>query len=154
MSPSDPRHAAIASGREVVRRIQDYLASRVSFAVETTLASRRTLETMRYAKINGFRIDLVYICLDTPERSVLRVNERVLQGGHDVSDEDVRRRYLRSLANLPKAVRISDRAILYDNSGDQYRRMLEVRRGGVVWIAERPVPWVTALRNALASRSR
>jgi predicted ABC-type ATPase len=88
LSPSDPRHAAIASGREFIHRIQNYLASRVSFAVETTLASRRTLETMRYAKINGFRIDLVYICLDTPERSVLRVNERVLQGGHDVSDED------------------------------------------------------------------
>lgn len=154
LSPSDPRRAAIASGREVIRRIQNYLAGRVSFAVETTLASRRTLETMRYAKVNGFRIDLIYICLDTPERSVLRVNERVLQGGHDVSDEDIRRRYLRSLANLPDAVRISDRAVLYDNSGDEYRRMLEVRRGVVLWIAAKPVPWVTALRNALASRSR
>ena len=70
-----------------------------------------------------------------------------------MSDDDVRRRYLRSLANLPEAVRISDRAILYDNSGDEYRRMLEVRRGVVVWITARPVLWVTALRNALAARS-
>lgn len=153
LSPSDPRYAAIASGREVVRRIQNYLGNRVSFAVETTLASRRTLETMRYAKVKGFRVDPVYICLDTPERSVLRVNERVLQGGHDVSDQDVRRRYMRSLANLPEAVRISDRAVLYDNSGDEYRRMSEVRQGVVVWIAVKPVPWVTALRNALAPRS-
>lgn len=154
LNPSDPRHAAIAGGREVVRRVQSYLGNRVSFAVETTLASRRTLETMRYAKVNEFRIDLVYICLDTPERSILRVNERVLQGGHDVPDEDVRRRYWRSLANLPDAVRISDRAVLYDNSGDEYRRMLEVRRGVVVRIAAKPLPWVTALRNALASCSR
>jgi len=154
LSPTDPRNAAIASGREVVRRIQNYLGTRVSFAVETTLASRRTLDTMRYAKVNGFRTDLIYICLDTPERSVRRVNQRVLQGGHDVSDEDIRRRYLRSLANLPEAVRISDRAALFDNSGDEHRRMLEVRRGAVVWIAAKPVPWVTALRNALASRSR
>jgi predicted ABC-type ATPase len=137
-----------------VHRIQNYLGSRVSFAVETTLASRRTLETMRYARVNGFRIDLVYICLDTPERSVLRVNERVLQGGHDVSDEDVRRRYLRSLANLPEAVRIAHRAVVYDNSGDEYRRMAEIRGGVVVWFAAKPVPWVTALRNAMASRSR
>lgn len=108
---------------------------------------------MRYAKVKGFRVDLVYICLDTPERSVLRVNERVLQGGHDVSDQDVRRRYMRSLANLPEAVRISDRAVLYDNSGDEYRRMSEVRQGVVVWIAAKPAPWVTALRNALAPRS-
>ncbi len=151
LSPSDPRQAAIASGREVVRQIQGYLGSRVSFEVEMTLASRRTLETMRYAKVNGFLIDLVYICLDTPERSVLRVNQRVLQGGHDVSDEDVRRRYWRRLANLPEAVRISDRAVLFDNSGDEYRRMLEVRQGAVVWIAAKPAPWVTALRDALAS---
>jgi predicted ABC-type ATPase len=108
---------------------------------------------MRYAKVNGFRIDLLCICLDTPERSVLRAHERVLQGGHDMSDEHVRRRYLRSLANLPEAVRISDRAVLYDNSGDEYPRTLEVSRGVVVWIAARPVPWVTALRDALASRS-
>jgi len=79
LSPTDPRNAAIASGREVVRRIQNYLGTRVSFAVETTLASRRTLDTMRYAKVNGFRTDLIYICLDTPERGVLRVNQRVLQ---------------------------------------------------------------------------
>ena len=107
---------------------------------------------MRYAKVNGFPIDLVYICLDTPERGVLRVNESFLQDGHDVSDEDVRRRYLRSLANLPEAIRISDRAVVYDNSGDEYRRMLEVRGGVVVLIAAKPVPWVTALRNGLASR--
>ena len=154
LSPSDPRRAAIASGREVVRRIQNYLRNRVSFAIETTLASRRTLQTMRYAKVNGFRIDLVYICLDTPERCIVRVNERVLQGGHDVPDQDVRRRYFRSLANLPEAVRIADRAVLYDNSGDEYRRMLEARRGVVGWIAAKPVPWVAALRNKLASGSR
>lgn len=43
LSPSDLRCAAIASGREVVSRIQNYLRNRVSFAIETTLASRRTL---------------------------------------------------------------------------------------------------------------
>lgn len=128
LSPSDPHRAAITSGREIVRRIRNYIDARVSFAIETTLASPRTVETMRNAKVNGFGIGLIYICLDTPERSILRVSERVMQGGHDVSDEDVRRRYLRSLANLPEAVRIIDRAVLYDNSGDEYRRMLEVRQ--------------------------
>jgi predicted ABC-type ATPase len=44
-----------------------------------------------------------------------------------------------AFANLPEAVRISDRAVLYDNSGDEYRTMLEVRRGVVVWIAAKPL---------------
>ena len=50
------------------RRPGESLASHVSFAIETTLASRRTLETMCNAKVAGFRIDLVYICLDTASR--------------------------------------------------------------------------------------
>jgi len=44
------------------------------------------------AKTCGYTLQLVYIGLDTPERGILRVQERVLQGGHDVPDEDVRRR--------------------------------------------------------------
>src|ERR1017187_3942550 len=35
----------------------------------------------------------------TPNGSIQRVRERVAQGGHDVPDADVRRRYTRSLTN-------------------------------------------------------
>ena len=44
LNPKGPSAAAIAAGREVLQRIEDYLASQVSFAVETTLSSRRNVE--------------------------------------------------------------------------------------------------------------
>lgn len=149
LNPGDPRAAAMASAREILDRIEHCLDQRISFAIETTLASRKTLRTMQKAKFNGFMVDLVYICLDTPERSILRVQERVSQGGHDVPDSDVRRRYLRSQANLPRAIQIADRAILYDNSENAHWKMLELRPGRIVWSAGKTLPWVDGVRAAL-----
>ena len=57
---------------------------------------------MRQAQAHGFIVRLVYVCLDNPERSIQRVRERVAQGGNDVPDADIRRRYNRSLLNLPR----------------------------------------------------
>jgi predicted ABC-type ATPase len=76
-NPSNPRSVALTAGREILQRIQDYLDQRISFAIETTLASKRTLGMMEKAKVRGFNVQLVYIGLDTPERGVLRVQERV-----------------------------------------------------------------------------
>jgi hypothetical protein len=69
----------------------------------------------------------VYICLDTPERSIQRVRERVAQGGHDVPDTDVRRRYIRSLLNLPAALSLAHQAMVYDNSEAEPRKVLETQ---------------------------
>jgi predicted ABC-type ATPase len=151
LSPANPRTAAIASAREILERMQYCLDRRTSFAIETTLASRKTLQTMQKAKLNGFAVELIYICLDTPERCVFRVRERVLQGGHHVPDTDVRRRYQRSLANLPEALRIADRAILFDNSEGAHQKMLEVRQGRIVWSATKVLHWADSVRAALGS---
>lgn len=104
IDPLNPRNAAVAAGREVIRRTREYLQTGRSFAIETTLSSATTIRTMREAHTNGLVVHLVYICLDDPERRVQRVRERVAQGGHDVPDGDIRRRYWRSLANLPAAL--------------------------------------------------
>ena len=122
MSPSAPGNAAIQAGREVLRRMAAHLKAGTSFGLETTLAGEGPLRTIRTAKQQGFVINLIYIALDTPERNIDRVTERVARGGHDVPDEDVRRRYERSLANAPEAIRLADFANVFDNSGiDDYR---------------------------------
>jgi len=136
LNPGAPHSVALTAGREILR-------------FETTLASKRTLGMMQKAKVRGFTVQLVYIGLDTSERGILRVQERVLQGGHDVPDEDVRRRYIRGLANLPEAIRKADRAIVYDNSENEHRKMLETERGSIAWSRTEQPRWVTAIRSAL-----
>lgn len=139
---SNPSAAAIAAGREVLKRTADYLNRGVSFAVETTLSTRGRLDLIRKAKSRGYEIHLVFIGLGSPERCITRIRNRAARGGHFIPDADVRRRYARSAANAAQALRLADIARFYDNSGDGHRLILVANAGIVVWQAE-PVPeWV------------
>ena len=84
----------------------------------------------------------MYVCLNSPERSIQRVRERVAQGGHDVPDDDVRRRYGRSLRNLTAAVRLADQAVIYDNSEAEPRKVFEARHGVITWRGLSEPIWV------------
>lgn len=143
IDPVDPFRAAVTAGREVITRTRLYLQNRESFAIETTLASASTLATMREARQQGFAIRLVYVCLEDAEINIERVRERVARGGHHVPDDDVKRRYERSLRNLPAALRLADEATVYDNSETAPRRVLETRRGLIAWRSLNEPAWVT-----------
>ena len=100
----------------------------------------------------GFIVRLVYICVDTPERSIKRVRERAAKGGHFVPDEDVRRRYERSLQNLPDVLRRAHNAVVYENSGRGPRKVLETQAGVIVWHADTQTAWVARLCEMLPER--
>jgi predicted ABC-type ATPase len=53
------------------------------------------------------------------------------------------------LANLPGAIRTADRAIVYDNSVNEHRKMLETEHGAITWAAIKQPGWVAAIRAAL-----
>lgn len=93
-----------------------YFAENRSFAVETTLSGKTYLKKMKEFREQGWLVKLFFIGLESPEQNILRVAERVRKGGHDVPIEDIRRRYQRSMENLPKAAAIVNIAFVYDNS--------------------------------------
>ena len=84
LNPMNPAAAAIAAGREALGRVAGYLASGVSFAVETTLSGKGNLDLMATAKSRGYEIHLVFVGVDTPERCISRVRYRAARGGHSV----------------------------------------------------------------------
>ena len=95
-------------------------------------------------------VRLIYLCLSSPERSIRRVRERAAQGGHDVPDEDIRRRYARSVANLSTAIRLADEAVMYDNSGKEPKRVIQAVGGRIVW-SDVPLPeWTRGLVAGLS----
>jgi predicted ABC-type ATPase len=142
LNPSNPSAAAIAAGREVLKRTADYLHRGVSFAVETTLSSRGRVDPIREAKSRGYQIQLVFVGLDSPERCITRIRNRAALGGHFIPDADVRRRYARSVANAAQALRSADIASFYDNSGDSPRLILVAHAGILVWQTEPTPEWV------------
>jgi predicted ABC-type ATPase len=145
INPDLPKRAGIPAGREVLRRSATYLRADESFAIETTLAGNWTNDAIRAALERFFFVRLFYICLNNPERSIQRVPESVAQGGHDVPDTDVRRRYARSLSNARQLLPIIDQALVFDNSGAEPRPVFEMRKGQILNTADEIPIWATAL---------
>ena len=103
------------------------------------------LAVIRAASQAGFFVRLIYVCVDSPERNIQRVRERVAQGGHDVPGEDIRRRYARSLENVAGVLANLNEAILFDNSEAEPRKVLEMRSGAIIFSDFGNALWAKAL---------
>ncbi len=103
------------AGRRTAQERRAAIAASETLVQETTLSGRDTLRLMQSARAAGYRVELHYVRLKSAEVSLLRVRCRVLAGGHDVPEADVRRRFARSLANLPRAMALADETRFYSN---------------------------------------
>ena len=151
LNPADPRAADAAAGKATLALFAGSLAARRSMSLETTLAGRSTLRRLGVAKAAGYDVELRYVALGNVALNVQRVRARAAAGGHFIEPADIRRRHAGSLANLPGALAIVDRAILADNSGAEHRVVLEMAGGRVV----RSVPdlpgWLLPLMPAITA---
>lgn len=142
--PEAPELAAVAAGKQALKLARNYLDNNQSFAVETTLSGNTYLKMMREAKQKGWVVNLIYIGIDNVEVNIARVSQRVLQGGHNVSIEDIRRRYERSLQNLPTALQLADNISIYDNSSPiGHQNLLTIENGRINQQVPELPPWLT-----------
>jgi predicted ABC-type ATPase len=144
LQSSMPSTFPIAAARRVLESAKDHISRRESFAVETTLSGKHYLRMMVDARKRGFEVVLVYIGTENVEINLARITNRVLAGGHDVPESDVRRRFQRSFENLPIAMERADHTILFDNSTEEGYRLIGVLgASGRQWFE--PVPaWARA----------
>lgn len=105
------------------------LGSHISFSYETVMSHESKLEFFRKAKEDGYRVYLYYIATEDPEININRVNIRVAQEGHPVKPEIIKSRYYRSLENLKKAVKLTNRSYIFDNSGAFSKLIAEITDG-------------------------
>lgn len=106
------------------------LAAKASFSFETVMSAPDKVALLKTARALGFRTYLYFVATDDPAINVSRVRQRVRAGGHDVPEEKIVARYHRSLELLPEAIRGTDRAYLFDNSGASLAWLAEVTNGG------------------------
>ncbi len=122
LSPLRPEFAAIRAGRLVLHEVDQLAAKRVDFAFETTLSGLGYVRRIRAWKRAGYRIEIVYLKLQSSRLALRRIAARVREGGHDVPRSDVIRRYARGWANFSHVYRsLADVATVYDNSGREPR---------------------------------
>lgn len=118
LSGFSPGRTAFAAGRVMMARLRELARSGSSFAFETTLATRSFAPWLSELRADGYGVQIVYLWLSSADLAVRRVALRVGEGGHDVPEADVRRRYRRGLANLfTLYLPLADGWSIYDNSG-------------------------------------
>lgn len=118
LSAFRPEAVAVQAGRVMLQRLNELAERKVSFAFETTLATRSFALWLAARRASGYRVHILFLWLRTPELAVARVARRVAQGGHSVPDDVVRRRYYRGLENFFTLYQpIADSWTMLDNSG-------------------------------------
>ena len=100
LSPEDLTAVRVAAGKKALQTLASLIANGESFAIESTLSGNTLVKTIRQAKERGYQIVLIYAFLPTPQMCIDRIRVRVKRGGHFVPDEDVIRRYARSIQHF------------------------------------------------------
>lgn len=130
LSPFNPSAASVAASRYMILKTKYLLSRDQDFCIETTLATRTLLNTIKGARERGYTITLIYFWLKSPELAIQRVRNRVLAGGHSIDDDVVFRRYFKGLDyffNLYSG--LCDRWILADNSKPPFTTVAEGFKG-------------------------
>lgn len=118
LSPFQPEKKALAAGRLMLEQIAECVRRNESFAFETTLSGRGYLPKIAEWKSRGFHITIYFLKIPSVEFAIERVRFRVAQGGHDIPEADIRRRFDRSWANFNTYYKkVADTWSIYDTSG-------------------------------------
>ena len=137
LAPFSPERASIKASRYMVMKIRYLFQRKEDFAIETTLATRTLLNTIRQARDEGYTVTLLYFWLNSPDLAVARVKARVEAGGHNIPEETVRRRYSMGLRYFfEDYAPICDRWILADNSITPFRVIAEGCRDEIMNIRD------------------
>ncbi len=101
------------------------MAARVPFAMETVFsyweegadgAFRSKIDLIRDMQAAGYFVMLLFVGLASADLSILRVQTRVAEHGHDVPTDRLRHRFPRTQQAIRAAAAVADATILTDNS--------------------------------------
>ena len=117
LSPFQPESVSFQAGRIMIERIDELLDSGVDFAFETTLTTLSYINTIKAAREKGYSVTLLYFWLNDVNLAIERVKSRVREGGHNIPEETIKRRYFRGIYNLTnKFSTLCDYWIVINNS--------------------------------------
>jgi len=117
ISPFQPESAAIGAGKIMLNRINELISLQVDFAFETTLSAKYFVNLIQKAQKNGYFVTIVFFWLENVELAIHRVKIRVNEGGHDIPEGVIKRRYKSGIENLIfKYIPVSDYWMVINNS--------------------------------------
>lgn len=117
LSPFQPEKVSFEAGRIMLNRIGELLEKEADFAFETTLSAKSYISIVKKARSKGYFVTLVFFWLNSIELAKQRVIIRVSEGGHNIPEHVIERRYIRGIKNFFKIyLNACDNVMLFDNS--------------------------------------
>lgn len=101
----------------MLESIAEHVRRGENFAFETTLSGLSYMRMIPSWQVSGYLVTLIFLSLPNVEMAVARVAARVKQGGHNVPDDVVKRRFSAGIKNLDRYKLLVNNWQLYDNSG-------------------------------------
>jgi predicted ABC-type ATPase len=130
LSPFQPERVAFEAGRIMINRVNDLLTQNENFAFETTLSTKSYKNKVLKAKNKNYTVTLLFFWLKNVELAKERVKIRVKEGGHNIPEDIIERRYFKGIKNLFEIyLPIVDQALIFDNSEGKYNLIAELFSG-------------------------
>ncbi len=141
--PDKPNGYDSAIAADFIRH--QLLKGKETFTFETVLSHPSKIEFLKEARLKGFKSYLYFICTVDPDINIARVAQRVMEGGHDVPADKIKKRYFESLELLPSLIAETHRSFLFDNSSENKDESIlpiaEIEDGKKLMILKDDVPW-------------
>lgn len=126
ISQDDISRYKVQAWKEFFKQLEINLNDEKSFMIESTLSGKYLKDVINKAKEKDFKIVLIYLFLETEDENISRVRNRVLNGGHDVPLEDIKRRYFRGRNLFWNTYKdMVDKWMLFFNGDDNYELIAE-----------------------------
>ncbi|CAD1789120.1 zeta toxin family protein [Xanthomonas campestris pv. zinniae] len=120
LSPFAPEAEAVKAGRLMLEEIAQCVQRGESFAFETTLSGLGYRKHIDHWRSLGYHVSLYFLSLPNAEAAIARVAARVKQGGHNIPESVIRRRFAAGLHHLNHHYKARvDTWALYDNAGPE-----------------------------------
>lgn len=122
ISPFQPEKVAIQAGRIMLSRIDELINQGQTFAFETTLSTKSYRKTIERVQAMGYEVVLLFFWLNSVKLAKERVKTRVREGGHNIPEGTIERRYVAGIQNLFKIyLPIVNRAYIFDNTQGKHQ---------------------------------
>lgn len=147
VAPDQPEAASYKASQFGERLRYELLHEGASFCFETVFSHPSKIDFLAHAKALGYHIVLVFIHLNDPALNQARVAQRVASGGHNVPQEKITPRIIRTLNNIKTAMGLCDEVRLLDNSSAEqpFIQIARLNKGKLSWLQKEVPDWASAL---------
>jgi len=110
------------------KQLNDAISRNVDYSFETTLGGNSITECLLKAMQQGIQVRVFYCGLASVSLHIERVKNRVLQGGHDIPEELIHKRFTSSMHNMMRLLPRCHQVNVYDNSEQLSKKKPRIKK--------------------------